>query len=692
MKSLTVFLCLFLSSMALSQDIDELLEMSLDELLNVNVTTASKSVSRISDSPAIISVVTFEEIRNLGARTLADLLNLTPGFEVNRAVMFGVHETVGVRGRMTDFGEDVLILIDGQRLNEGYTGGGTHQAKFINLDNVERVELIRGPGSTLYGSNAFVGIVNVITQKLAAENKKGSIQLRAGQDGQQHLAFSYGKEGSDFSWLLSGNYQSDDGQTYQPGKGFLRPPIPLPEIQDPIEKAYDLNFRLRAGNLQIDMDHFTRKLDGFMPWGFLDQAWDSEILDTNQDDSRLTRIQAQYDWNVKSNLIITPSIRAFEGQLRQLYFLAAPGVAPFSPGTSLEELGWIGSPNHDTRTTEYEIQFNYTAKKHDIVGGILYANEELTGAWNRFNFFPFPTDLPIIDYGSEIHWFDGAESYADPLVRDISAMYVQDTWKPNDKVGVTFGLRHDDYSDFGSSTNPRLGIIYKPSSKLHFKALYGQAFRAPTFNELYIRNNPVQRGNENLQAQTITTTELFASYSVSKNMVVSMSAYYNQYEDLINLINQSPLPTFENATQTEKDTGLELEVKYKKGRNRYIFASYSWIDPENVSGEQRAYIATQKFSLVANFDIKNKVILNLNGFYRGDRANPTPDPDHDISNTWITNFNIRIPNLFKGGELRLNTHDLFDEGIKSPGFSYVLTPENVPNRGRHISLDMKWTF
>jgi len=113
------------------------------------------------EAPSVITVVTDEEIRNMGARSLTDVLNLIPGFEANRAIMFGVHDTVGVRGRMTDFGEDVLILVDGQRLTR-FTRRGHRPNQIHPVDNVKRIELIRARVGPLR-SNAFVGIVNILT-------------------------------------------------------------------------------------------------------------------------------------------------------------------------------------------------------------------------------------------------------------------------------------------------------------------------------------------------------------------------------------------------------------------------------------------------------------------------------------------------------------------------------------------------
>lgn len=691
MKGLTaLFFIACLGFYAPGQDMDDLLEMNLEQLLDINVVTG-KSTTNLSDSPAIISVITREEMINLGAENLADLLNLIPGFEVNRAVMFGTHHTVGVRGRLTDFGEDVLILLDGQRMNEVYTGSGLQRLKFMRVADLERVELIRGPGSTLYGSNAFVGIVHIITRSGVDVAEKPEVHLEIGNMNTRRGSVRYGRLGADYHWSLSADFGSDDGDTYGMDRGYLRPPVALPEFQDPVEEAYDLSFRLNAGQLALKIDHFNRRLDGFMPWGFLDNAWESPILDTNQDDARTTRLSATYEWNMGS-WQIKPAVRYFEGKIRQLYFLAAPGVPPFSQGTSVAEVGWVGSPNHDTRGTEYELQFNRKAGKHDLVGGVLYGEEELTGVWNRFNFFPFPTGLERVDYGEETHWFDGAESYADPATRTIGAVYLQDTWRAHEKLGVTAGIRYDDYNDFGDSLNPRLGLVYKPKDGWICKMLYGRAFRAPTFNELVVRNNPVQRGNSSLEAQTIQTLELYLYHSFSSRLGASLSAYRNTYQDLIQLVDAQPLPTFFNGEGEEEDTGFEVEMKYKRDRYKYVFLNYAYIKPTDAQGNTRPYIARNKVSLVANYDPFSWLVVSLNGYYRGSRTNPTLDPGHDLDDHWVWGANLRMPELGENMEVALSFKNLSDTQYDSPGFSYVLTPDNVPHRGLQATARLTYTF
>lgn len=158
---------LFLFSSIIAQDepnsTKKLRDLTIAELMNVIVISASKSEEEIVDAPSSVIVFTHKEIESMGISSLEELLNFVPGFQTTRDVEQGTATRISARGRSSALSESILFLLNGQRLNDLYTGGASLLNRMIPVENIKQVEIIRGPGSALYGSNAFLGVVNIQT-------------------------------------------------------------------------------------------------------------------------------------------------------------------------------------------------------------------------------------------------------------------------------------------------------------------------------------------------------------------------------------------------------------------------------------------------------------------------------------------------------------------------------------------------
>ena len=150
--------------MSFSQSFDDLLQLSLDDLLKIKVSIASKHNESILLSSSSVTVFTRAEIKHLGISTFTELLTLVPGFFSMMDPVESNESFLVMRGHAQKYSNTILFLLDGQRMNEDYTGGFNYITRYFRMEHVERVEIIRGPGSSLYGSNAFTGIINIITK------------------------------------------------------------------------------------------------------------------------------------------------------------------------------------------------------------------------------------------------------------------------------------------------------------------------------------------------------------------------------------------------------------------------------------------------------------------------------------------------------------------------------------------------
>ena len=217
----TLVFAAYLPAASASQVNEPLLELTLDELLGLEINIASRSTNTVFAAPSSVSVFTRDDLKRMGVRSLEELLNYVPGVQVSRSQSTGVADTPSFRGRRTDQNSapSVLLLLDGRRLNSPVEGGGFFN-KLNNLDWVKQIEIIRGPGSTLYGANAFNGVINVITQ-----TQERQVNLRVGELDTRELSLQLSDELNVFGQTLSASIfahkVSDAGEDYAPFFNFI---------------------------------------------------------------------------------------------------------------------------------------------------------------------------------------------------------------------------------------------------------------------------------------------------------------------------------------------------------------------------------------------------------------------------------------------------------------------------------------
>ena len=186
----------------------DFLELSLEELMQIKVSVASRYEETSLDSPASVTVISEQEITNLGVKTLTELFNYVPGFQDFMSTHESNRSMILARGLSDIYGRNLLFMIDGKRINDEYTGGVTYGNHLISLINVKQVEFIRGPGSALYGSNAFSGVINIIT------NKQNTAQVILGNNNSRGVYGAFNKKISNYSFDGHINFHKNDGETY----------------------------------------------------------------------------------------------------------------------------------------------------------------------------------------------------------------------------------------------------------------------------------------------------------------------------------------------------------------------------------------------------------------------------------------------------------------------------------------------
>lgn len=654
----TLFLYILInifSPLIYAQETIEVEVISFEELMALTSSVASKSEDGILDAPSSVIVFTHKEIEAMGISSIDELLNYVPGFQSTRDVEQGTANRVSARGRSSALSESVLFLINGQRLNDLYTGGISIINRFIPVENIKQVEIIRGPGSALYGSNAFLGVVDIITF-----DNENSAHFKIGTENKREFAVNFAKYSNDFS--ISGFFKgfSSSGYEYNNVTDIFGA---TGNTTDPI-KGIDAFLTLDYKSLTVHARHMERTLENFLTFGAL-------ANNVNNENTKQYSFDALYEAEIseKVKLEISSGYSVDEWKTQAILIPAGLEIAP---GFALDN-NFIGGPYLKSYNFNFNIDgFFKIGERNDLIAGASIVNSSILDVKNLMTHNPI-----TLDYQGKVEEFDDeSNTFNKKETRNIFSLYLQDKQKIGDNLALTAGFRYDNYNDFGSSFNPRFALIYSTPFDSKIKVMYGRAFRAPNFLELYDKNNPVDFGNADLEAEKVQTIEIAYAQKLS-NLAATITYFNNNISDqiilgdpIVNMNNPLDAPSFVNGNELITK-GFEVDLKYSPIENIIIAAAFTkLIDADNL-------LMSPTFgSFIFNLS-GDKFNLNINGIYR-DKINIMPAQEsYFIFNSAITY------NLTQSIKTQLKIENLFDEEYKTVSLVYS---DGVPNPGRSFSL------
>lgn len=554
---------------------DEDLVLAYGDKASVSIATgAPRSLRR---APAVATVITADDIAAMGAVDLDEVLEAVPGLHVSRSANSYAPLYV-VRGIYSQQLPQTLVLQNGVPIttlplgNKGSVWGG------YPVEHIARIEVIRGPGSALYGADAFAGVINIIT-KTAADAPGTEFGLRAGSFATRSAWVQHGgKLGAVdvAAYLRVGATEGQkeiieaDAQTARDratGTRVSLAPGPVNTGYQAIDAHLDLGFerwRLRAGyKLRDDMGTGAGLASVLDPVGKMK----SERInaDLSWTDAALSK-----DWGagfLASYLYYAQSMPVF------------PQLSP--PGSRIGAYtfvdGMTGAPEfqgQQLRLSAFATYTGFAGHSLRLGGGRDHLNLYQTAESRNFEYAPSGAPIPT----GAVRLYEGDSAYIAPHSRSISYLYAQDEWQLAKDWALTAGLRHDQYSDFGGTTNPRLALVWDASLDLTAKLLYGTAFRSPSFSEQYSVNNPVNRGNPKLLPETIRTVEAALDWQARRDTRVKLSLFRYAMKDIIRTVPNSPqVPGFTYFnTGGQRGHGLELEAAWDASRSLRLMGHYAW--------------------------------------------------------------------------------------------------------------------
>jgi iron complex outermembrane receptor protein len=497
------------------------------------VYAASKYGQKTTEAPSFVSIITAEDIKRFRYRTIGDILASSVGFFNN---WDRYYNTIGVRGFSLpgDYNTRILVQLNGHRINENvYSSSGVNMDGIIDVDLIDRVEIIRGPGSSLYGSNAFFAVVNIVSKR--GRNFKGAeLSGEAGSYETYKGRGTYGdRHENGVELLLSGTYFTSQGQD----RLYFR------EFDDPTtnngfaEHADDT----RAGKFFTSIEFGDFTLDG--AYAKRDKGVPAAPFETVFNDNRNQVSDARGYLDLKYEKQFT---KDFSGMLRAFYdgyWYDGRYVYDVPPTTELKDSGngqWVGSELHVAKQL---------FDRHKLItGGELRRNYQQ----DQENHYDEP-DLPKMNIKSD---------------STVWALFVQDEYKPWDNLAIYAGLRYDHYSTFGGALNPRAALVYNPFKETTLKLIYGRAFRAPNDYELYYDDSGnTSKSNPDLDPETIDHYEVVLEQYFWKYFRGTVSTYYYNIKDLITEVEDPAdgLTHFTNLSEVEAK-GLEFELEFFQPR------------------------------------------------------------------------------------------------------------------------------
>ncbi len=644
-----------------SDDMD-VTELSLQQLMDFKVQSvygASKHEQKVSEAPSSVTIIDSEEIKMYGYRNLAEILRSVRSLYVTYDRNYSY---LGIRGfnQPGDFTSRVLALVDGHRINEDVFDSVLIGNDFVlDVDVIDRIEIIRGPSSSIYGNNAFFGVINIITKPGSAYHG-AEVSASAGSFDSYYGRFTFGKQFTNgINLMFSGSYYHSDG----PDKLYY------PEYNTPSNNVNN------GITLRTDYESFYK---------FLGTLSYKEFT-----------LQGAFSSREKG--IPTGSYGTIFGDRR---------------AKTTDNRGYLDLKYHRLFACDLELTARVSYDNYYYYGdypvaypnnpNVLYQDYALGNWWNtevQVNKKLF--DRHTLTLGGEFHdYFQQDQGNKDnavpPTVYDDHrsarnfAFYGQSEVVLPAHLMVNAGVRYDHFEVFGETVNPRVALIYNPWTRSTFKALYGTAFKGPNAYELYY-TGPNNKGNLNLKPETIGTYELVYEQQLTKNLSLTAAGFYYNIKDLISeqLDPFDNLLVYRNVDRVNAKGGeLEFDARLPGGlRGR---ASYTYqITRDETTGTELSNSPRHlaKFNLIVPL-YRDKIFSGLEVQY-GSRAGTLSGGR--APGYWLANLTLFSRNLLKNLEASASIYNLLDRRIYYPGAGEHLQ-DLIEQDGRAFRVKLTYHF
>ncbi len=524
-KELFLVFLTFSQMLPISYADSELDSLSLEDLMEVKVKVATGTEKPLREAPGIISVITEKEIKDLGARDLMEILQTVPGITFAQDVLGNI--SIVMRGIWAQEGR-ILLLIDGLEMNER-SYGTLLLSNHYSAEHIKRIEIIRGPGSAIYGGFAELGVINITTKDGADIKGAGasSTYSRTSNDFARWAnSFMFGQKKDDLDFSVKGSFNSSNfsDRNYTDENGAS---ASLSDGNSKITGEF-LNLRGRYKSLYANYIKDNYLTENIILWGDLENTPGSGVIRKPVPKSYLTDV---YQIGFQDNVTDDLNLHLFYQNKVQYPYL--------QPDTK-REIEYTNSWRRKVERKVYGARGLYHLNKNlNVVGGV-EISEDLSTSLNRLT---YTGDPDVFGHNN-----------SNTAKINNTAVFTQLDFT-SEFANFTAGLRHDQPSIANSTMVPRIGVT-KVVGPAHMKALYAKAFRAPVIENISL--------NEDIKPELTTTGEVEFGYQFNRDISWTLNFFSTKVSNAI-VYSYDTVLSEENYNNYDyvKTLGMETEVNLK---------------------------------------------------------------------------------------------------------------------------------
>ncbi len=547
--------CTSFFSVALSNQAALAAEMDEYDMDTV-IVTASKMEESVFSTAANVSVITRETLEKNHYSNLTDALRDVPGITIQNYGNGGGNYTSNslyVNGT-----KNVVFLVDGMRVN---TNGSTFSkfggSEVVNMDVIERIEILKGSASTLYGSDASGGVINIITKKVAAGDSKTSLEIVSGSfDKEQYSLMNTGRTDDNVYWMIAG--QKDISGDFKDGRGNT--------IQEKVN-SNAFNFKIGKDfdeDTSVVLNYETYKSDYLRP-----KDGGLHVTTTSEGEKDQKRFSIVYDNRISERAVNQISLYQNKNYLNDNY------KDRFNV--------WL----MDLETAGISDQVTYTTEHHTLVGGFDFYQDKIK-------------NYSSTSYGYTDEWKD----------RTITnrAFYFQDAWYIDENWTLTSGIRTDDHSVYGRHNTPSVVLAYDPDEKTNYYMSYKEFFVSPNQYQLYS-----SYGSLNLEPETGKTVEFGINHKFDKTLTGSFNIFKRNAENMIGF-NNDTYKYYNVGEESARGWDLQLTKQFNDTFSAKLGYTHLYIDPENSysNPNRNGYLPRGAWNIGLTYE-KDRFDMQLNG-------------------------------------------------------------------------------
>jgi len=642
----------------------DLSSMNLEDLTKVHVDAvsgASKFLEKSTDVPASVTIVTAEEIREFGYRTLAEVLESVRGFNV---VYDRNYSYVGVRGFLQpgDYNARILFLLDGHRVNDNIYDGAYLGTGFpVDIDLIDRIEIVRGASSSVYGTGALLAVINVIIKR-GRDVNGAKVSATAGSLGTYKGTGTYGARfDNGLEMLISATGYRSHGNS-----SLFFPEFDSPNTNSGVAENADGDHAARMladisyRDFNIHVVDYTRTKQ--IPTASFGTVFNDPRTQTT--DAR-GYVDVEYSHTVGEwDLIGRASYDWYNYHGVYIYDHTGAGVPPYTQNEDLAKGTWADFEFDASRRL---------SRRHRITLGVEYRPDF---SRRQINYDLSPYVLYLDDEHSE---------------RDVG-FYGQDEFRLRANLSLVGGLRVDWQNPFGTNLSPRLGLLYSPAESTRFKLMYGEAFRVPNAYEAYYASSNSDTVNLTLKSEVVQTLEFQVQQDLAKRYTLIGALFANRFH---NLIDQDSNPGVGHTPSTNSPDvlhangmALELEANWPRGIKGQV--SYSLQSSRDFPGNRilpnsPAQLAKARLLLPI---VQKRLSLGLDGQYT-DRVLTLSGVE--LGGYVVANATVLAQNLFRNFDLSISVYNLFNRAYSDPA-GVELMEGSIPQDGRTAQIQLTYRF